>query len=130
MNKRKHTDFATYLLANHYSGSTVADYVNALGRLCLDDSIQDALPIYENINSCLELYASNAPTRSYVCAKVAANRYFQMMVGQTMSEFSASRNSDILTDRVLAEFFLYSVNFKQMTEAAARSECLHIRPFI
>ena len=31
MNKRKHTDFAAYLQENHYSASTVTDYVNALG---------------------------------------------------------------------------------------------------
>lgn len=130
MNKRKHTDFAAYLQANHYSASTVTDYVNALGRLRLDYSIQDALLIYENINSCLEKYASTAPARSYACAKVAANRYFQMMVGQTLAEFSASNKSETPSDHVLAEFFHYSVNFKQMTAAAARSECLHVRTFI
>lgn len=130
MNNKKHTDFAAYLRANHYSVSTVADYVYALGRLQLDYSIQDALPIYENINSCLERYASDAPTRSYANTKVAANRYFEMMVGQSMSEFSASRKSETPAGQVLAEFFHYSVCFKQMTEAAARSECLHVRPFI
>lgn len=130
MNNRKHTDFAAYLRANHYSVSTVVDYVNALGRLRLDYSIQDAQPIYENINSCLERYASDAPTRSCAIAKVAANRYFEMLVGQTMSEFSASRKSETPADQVLAEFFHYSVYFKQMTEVVARSECLHVRPFI
>ena len=79
MNKKNRTDFAVYLLQNHYSDSTIASYCRALKRLHLDYSIYDALPLYENINTCLEMYASSAPARSYAITNVAANRYFQMM---------------------------------------------------
>ena len=130
MNKKNRTDFAVYLLQNHYSDSTIASYCRALKRLHLDYSIYDALPLYENINTCLEMYASSAPARSYAITNVAANRYFEMMVGQSMSAFFASLKSETPSDQVLDEFFHYSVNFKQMPKSAAHSECSYVRPFI
>ena len=63
-------------------------------------------------------------------AKVAANRYFEMVTRQSILQFESSHQGELAVQPVLDDFLEYSVGFKGMSETAAVSECRHIRAFL
>lgn len=122
--------FAAYLLENHYSSSTAYSYCRSLSRIGVDYSLRTPKQLYENIKLCLNTYSTSAPLRSFEVAKVAANRYFEMLVGHSISDFETIQRGMTQADRVQHEFYDYSVGFKKISEASAMAECQHIRAFL
>lgn len=123
-------DFATYLLQNHYTAGTTESYCRSLKRLGIDYSIRQPVQLYENIKMRLADSASNVSARTLAITKVAANRYFEMLVGQSITAFKISHRKGTTADQILDEFYEYSVGFKDMSEKTAASEYRHIQAFL
>lgn len=123
-------DFAAYLLKNHYTARTTESYCRALKRLRIDYAIREPAHLYENIKMRLADFSSNISSRTLAITKVAANRYFEMLVGQSIAAFEISHREETTVDQILDKFYEYSVGFKGMSEKAAASEYRHIRSFL
>lgn len=123
-------DFAAYLQQNHYTAGTTESYCRALKRLGVDYTIREPAQLYENIKMRLTDSASNVSARTLAITKVAANRYFEMLVRQSITAFETSHRERIATDQILDKFYEYSVGFKGMSEKTAASEYRHIEAFL
>ena len=122
--------FAAYLLENRYSSATVDSYCRSLNRIGIDYSPRAPKQLYENIKLRLNTYSASAPLRSLKTAKVVANRYFEMLVGRSVSDFEIIQRGMTQVDQVLHEFYDYSIGFKRISKASTMAECQHIKAFL
>lgn len=131
MNSETIHNFEKFLENKGYSPQTIHTYSKALEQVPDSWNTTDSYLLYEHINRALfDDNQSLSPSIRHNL-RPASGLLFQMQTGELFRNFDREQKNKAKRNKeLLEEFFIYSVEFKHITNMSAMAECHHISVFL
>ncbi|HCS75157.1 MAG TPA: hypothetical protein DIW17_14945 [Clostridiales bacterium] len=120
--------YIQFMLEHEYTKSTCDGYKTYLSRFLKWPLLAAQCTLFENINSFLKSESQNHPKTLYQCR--AALHLYCKMIEKASLPIDSNSTKDSEMEKILSDFYDYSVSIKYMRQGTAKSEVNHVRRFL